>query len=63
MYPTSLQNRVTGSEVIGSDCNSINSDVEISDKCGTSITVLYKAEDKVIGKFPGDVECFTKQSA
>jgi hypothetical protein len=56
---------VTGSEVIGSDsdCNSINSDMEISGKCGTSVTVLNKAEDKVIGKFTGDVECFTKQSA
>lgn len=52
--------RVTGSEVIGSDCNTINSDVVISGKCGTGVTVLYKAEDKVIGRFTGDVNCFTR---
>jgi hypothetical protein len=55
--------RVTGSEVIGSDCNTLNSDVVISGKCGTGVTVLYKAEDKVIGRFTGDVECFTRLSA
>ena len=55
--------RVIGSEVIGSDCNTINSDVVISGKCETGVTVLYKAEDKVIGRFTGDVECFTRQSA
>jgi hypothetical protein len=55
--------RVIGSEVIGSDCNTLNSDVVISGKCGTGVTVLYKAEDKVIGRFTGDVECFTRQSA
>ncbi len=55
--------RVTGSEVIGNDCNTLTSDVVISGKCGTDVTVLYKAEDKVIGRFTGDVECFTRQSA
>jgi hypothetical protein len=55
--------RATGSEVIGNDCNTLNSDVVISGKCGTDVTVLYKAEDKVIGRFTGDVDCFTRQSA
>jgi hypothetical protein len=55
--------RVTGSEVIGNDRNTLNSDVVISGKCGTDVTVLYKAEDKVIGKFTGDVECFQSISA
>lgn len=53
--------RVTGSEVIGNDCNTLHSDVVISGKCGTGVTVLYKAEDKVIGRFTGDVNCFTRQ--
>jgi hypothetical protein len=53
--------RVTGSEVIGNDCNTLNSDVVISGKCGTGVTVTYKAEDKVIGTFTGDVNCFTRQ--
>lgn len=50
--------KLTGSEVLDSDCNTVNSDVVISGKCGTGVTgvtVLYKAEDKVIGKFTGDV--------
>ena len=55
--------RVTGSEVAGGDCNTLNSDAVISGKCGTGVTVLYKAEDKVIGRFTGDVECHTTQSA
>jgi hypothetical protein len=54
--------RVTGSEVIGSDCRTLNSDVVISGKCGTDVTVLYRAEDNVIGRFTGNVECHTTQS-
>jgi hypothetical protein len=55
--------RVTGSEVIGNDCNTLTSDVVTSGKCGIDVTVLYKAEDKVIGRFTGYVDCFTRQSA
>ena len=55
--------RVTGSEVAGSNCNALNSDVVISGKCGTDVSVLYKAEDKVTGRFTGDVECHTTRSA
>ena len=47
--------------MIGNDCNTLNSDVVISGKCGTGVTVTYKAEDKVIGTFTGDVNCFTRQ--
>jgi hypothetical protein len=39
--------RVISLEVIGSDCNTVNSYVVISSKCGTGVTALYKAEDKV----------------
>ena len=53
---------MTGSEVIGSDFNTINSDVVISGNCGAGVTVLYKAEGEVIGRFTGDVECVTRQS-
>jgi len=55
--------RVTGSEVIGNDCNTLTSDVVISGKCGIDVTVLYKAEDKVIGRFTAYVDCFTRQCA
>ncbi len=41
---------MTGSEVIGNDCNTPTSDVVISGKCGIDVTVLYKAEDKLIWK-------------
>jgi hypothetical protein len=37
---------VTGSEVIGNDCNTLTSDVVISGKCGIDVTVLYKAKTK-----------------
>jgi hypothetical protein len=53
--------RVTGSETI-SGCGTLNSDMVISGKCGTDVTILYRAEDKVIGRFTGDVNCFTRQS-
>jgi hypothetical protein len=54
--------RVTGSESIGGACHTVNSDVVISGKCGTDVTVLYRAEDKVMGRFTGNVECHTTQS-
>jgi len=53
--------RVTGSETI-SGCRTVISDMVISGKCGTDVTVLYKAEDKVTGRFTGNVECHTTQS-
>jgi hypothetical protein len=54
--------RVTGSETIGGGCRTLNSDMVISGKCGTDVTVLYRAEDKVIGRFTGNVECHTTQA-
>jgi hypothetical protein len=54
--------RATGSETI-SGCNTITSDTAISGKCGTDVTVIYRADDKVIGRFTGNVECHTTQSA
>jgi hypothetical protein len=44
--------RVTGSETI-SGCSTLNSEMVISGKCGTDVTILYRAEDKVIGRFTG----------
>lgn len=52
--------RVTGAEVIGGACGTLNSDMVISGKCGTDVSVLYRAEDKVVGRFTGDVNCFTR---
>jgi hypothetical protein len=55
--------RTTGSEVIGNDFNTLTSDLVISGKCRIDGTILYKAEDKVIGRFTGYVDCFTRQCA
>jgi len=55
--------RVIGSGVISNNCNILTSDVVISGKCRIDGTILYKAEDKVIGRFSGYVDCFTGQSA
>lgn len=49
--------------MIGNDCNILTSDVVISGKCGIDVTVLYKAEDKVIGRFTRYVDCFARQCA
>lgn len=54
--------RVAGSETI-SGCNTITSDIVISGKCGTDVTLIYRADDKVIGRFTGSIECHTTQSA
>jgi hypothetical protein len=49
---------------MGSDCNTVNSDVVISGKWGTdATTVLHKTEDKVVERFTGDLKCFTRRSA
>ena len=52
--------RVTGAELVGFSCHGFNSDMVISAKCGTDVAILYKAEDKVVGRFTGDVNCFTR---
>lgn len=53
--------RVTGSESFIGGCNTLISDVVISGKCGTDVTILYRAEDGVSGRFTGDVNCFTRR--
>lgn len=52
--------RVTASESFIGGCNTLISDIVISGKCGTDVTVLYRAEDKVVGRFTGDVNCFMR---
>ncbi len=52
--------RVTGSESFVGGCSTLISDVVISGKCGTDVTILYRAEDGVSGRFTGDVNCFTR---